>query len=86
MLELAGWDAPQANAERIMAMETKIANAHWTRAESRDRDKTYNAIELAHIEHTAPGFPWATFFKAAGVDYAERAVIRQGSLRLSISY
>ena len=79
MLELAGWDAPQANAERIMAMETKIANAHWTRAESRDRDKTYNPVELAHIEHTAPGFPWATFFKAAGVDYAERAVIRQGS-------
>ena len=79
MLELAGWDAPQDNAEKIMAMETKIAQAHWTRAESRDRDKTYNPVALADIADAAPGFPWATFFKAAGVDYAERAVIRQDS-------
>ncbi|MGH8074174.1 MAG: M13 family metallopeptidase [Lysobacter sp.] len=79
MLELAGWDAPQASAKNIMAMETKIAEAHWTRAESRDRDKTYNPVMLADIDTTAPGFPWATFFKAAGVDYADRAVIRQDS-------
>ncbi|GAB2613027.1 M13 family metallopeptidase [Novilysobacter erysipheiresistens] len=77
MLELAGWDAPQANAENIMAMETEIAEAHWTRAESRNRDKTYNPVMLAEIDAAAPGFPWATFFKAAGVDYADRAVIRQ---------
>ena len=79
LLELAGWDAPQDNAEKIMAMETSIAQAHWTRAESRDRDKTYNPVALADIADAAPGFPWATFFKAAGVDYAERAVIRQDS-------
>ncbi|KGM57798.1 peptidase M13 [Lysobacter arseniciresistens ZS79] len=79
MLELAGWDAPQASAKDIMAMETKIAQAHWTRAESRNRDKTYNPVALADLPQTAPGFPWATFFKAAGVDYADRAVIRQDS-------
>jgi putative endopeptidase len=79
MLELAGWDAPQANAEKIMAMETRLAQAHWTRAESRDRDRTYNPVALAELPQTAPGFPWATFFKAAGVDYADRAVVRQDS-------
>ncbi|MGY0556634.1 M13 family metallopeptidase [Lysobacter sp. A421] len=77
MLELAGWEQPQANADAIMAMETKIAEAHWTRAESRNRDKTYNPVMLADIDAAAPGFPWGAFFKAAGVDYAERAVIRQ---------
>src|SRR5690606_19930160 len=77
MLELAGWDAPEANAGRIMAMETRIARAHWTRAESRDRDKTYNPVALADIAKAAPGFPWATYFKAAGVDHADRAVVRQ---------
>ena len=30
MLELAGWDNPQGNAEAILALETKIAEAHWT--------------------------------------------------------
>ncbi|MDQ2701397.1 MAG: peptidase M13 [Pseudomonadota bacterium] len=79
MLELAGWDAPEANAGKVMAMETRIAQAHWTRAESRDRDKTYNPVALADIAQAGPGFPWATFFKAAGVDYADRAVVRQDS-------
>ena len=79
LLELAGWDAPKANADAIMAMETKIAQAHWTRAESRDRDKTYNPVAVAELPHAVPGFPWATFFKAAGVDHADRAVVRQDS-------
>ncbi len=79
MLGLAGWADPQANAEKVMAMETLIAQAHWTRAESRDRDKTYNPVDLDQMDATAPGFPWATFFTAAGVDQAERAVLRQNT-------
>ena len=77
MLELAGCADPQANAEKVVAMETRIAQAHWTRAESRNRDKTYNPVELDQMDAQAPGFPWATFFAAAGVDQAERAVVRQ---------
>lgn len=79
MLELAGWDDPAGNADRIMAMETKIAEAHWTRAESRDRDKTYNPVVLAELGNVAPGFPWPAYLAAAGVDYAENGVIRQDS-------
>ena len=77
MLELAGWDDPQGNAQKIMAMETRIAEAHWTRAESRDRDKTYNPVKFAELDTVAPGFPWQTYLAAAGVDYADAGVIRQ---------
>ncbi len=79
MLELAGWSQPQASANAILAMETRIAEAHWTRADSRDRDKTYNPVPLGELEAQAPGFPWATFLQAAGVDQAERAVLRQNT-------
>ncbi|KAF1720891.1 M13 family metallopeptidase [Pseudoxanthomonas wuyuanensis] len=79
MLQLAGWNRPEANAQAILALETRIAQAHWTRAESRDRDKTYNPLALADFGANAPGFPWATFFRAAGVDNAPRAVVRQDS-------
>ena len=79
MLELAGWDEPQQRAEDVMRMETRIAEAHWTRADSRDRSKTYNPVALEEFDTTAPGFPWSTFFNAAGVDYAEQAVVRQDS-------
>ncbi|RPD88853.1 peptidase M13 [Luteimonas sp. 100069] len=77
MLELAGWDNPQQNAEAILAMETRIADAHWTRAESRDRNKTYNPVELSAFATTAPGFDWEAYFHAAGVTQAPRAVVRQ---------
>ena len=77
LLEMAGWDDPQASADAIMAMETRIAEAHWTRAESRDRDKTYNPLALDGFEAHAPGFPWERFFAAAGVGHAPMAVMRQ---------
>ncbi|MBD9467959.1 peptidase M13 [Pseudoxanthomonas sp. PXM01] len=79
MLQLAGWAKPQENAKAILALETRIADAHWTRAESRNRDKTYNPLEMTAFATTSPGFPWASFFKAAGVDGAGRVVIRQDS-------
>lgn len=79
MLKLGGWPKPAANAKAILALETRIAEAHWTRAESRDRDKTYNPLALDGFAAKAPGFAWAKFFAAAGVDHAERAIVRQDS-------
>lgn len=77
LLTLAGWNDPQGSAEKVLAFETRIADAHWTRAQSRDRDKTYNPLPLGEFAAKAPGFPWATFFAASGVDHAQQAVVRQ---------
>src|SRR3712207_3892407 len=79
MGERAGWPTPAASAAEVVALETKIAEAHWTRAESRNRDKTYNPMTLADLQREAPGFPWETFWQAAGVDQAERAVVSQNT-------
>jgi putative endopeptidase len=79
MLTLAGWDEPQKNAADIVALETKIAEAHWTRAESRERDKTYNLTTIADLEKNAPGFPWKVALKEAGLDKVDHAVVRQNT-------
>ncbi|HET7436452.1 MAG TPA: M13-type metalloendopeptidase [Thermoanaerobaculia bacterium] len=79
MLGLAGWAEPEKNAADIVALETKIAEAHWTRAESRDRDKTYTPMTVAELEKTAPGFPWGLYFKASGLEKAPVAVVRQNT-------
>jgi putative endopeptidase len=79
MLRLIEWPEPEQNAAAIVAMETKLAEAHWTRAEGRNRDKTYNPTTFAELEKSAPGFPWTLFFKEAGLDKAERAVVRQNT-------
>jgi putative endopeptidase len=79
MLRLIGWDDPDKNAADVVAMETKIAEGHWTRAESRDRDKTYNPTTIAELEKNAPGFPWLVSFKAAGLDKADRVIVSQNT-------
>ena len=79
MLTMAGWANPDDAATKIVAMETRIAQAHWTRAESRDRDKTYNPMTLAQLQAQAPGFPWAKFWTAAGVAKADRAIVAQNT-------
>src|SRR5690606_12996825 len=77
LLGLAGWDDPEGNAKRVFDFEKSVAEAHWTRAESRDRSRTYNPVERAAFASTAPGFNWDRYFAAAGVEHAPRAVVRQ---------
>lgn len=77
MLGLAGWQQPEQSAGAIVALETEIARAHWTRAESRDRDRTYNPMTLAELQAQASGFPWTTFLSAAGIQNPQRAIVAQ---------
>jgi putative endopeptidase len=39
VLGYAGWANPAAAAKTIVDLETRIAEAHWTRAEGRDRTR-----------------------------------------------
>jgi putative endopeptidase len=72
MLTLAGEANAAARAAAILAFETKVAAASWTRVESRDANKTYNKMTLAQLAKAAPGFDFATLFTRSGasVDYA----------------
>ena len=79
MLTLIGWNEPEKSAADIVALETSLAEAHWTRAESRNRDKTYNLTTLADLEKNSPGFPWLIAFKEAGLDKVDHAVVRQST-------
>ncbi len=79
ILGLIGWDAPARHAADIVALETKLAEAHWTRAESRDRDRTYNPTTFEALEREAPGFPWRAWAEAAQVAGAAKAVVTQNT-------
>jgi putative endopeptidase len=79
MLGLAGWPNAEKAAADLVAMETRIAEAHWPREESRNRDKTYNPMTIADLQREAPGFPWAAYFNSAGIERAEKAVVAQKS-------
>jgi putative endopeptidase len=79
MLREIGWTDPDKHAAEIVAMETKLAEAQWSRAESRDRDKLYNPMTVAELETYAPGFPWSVYLDAAGLKKAERAIVMQNT-------
>src|SRR6185437_15710604 len=54
MLTLAGAKDAVARADALLALETNIAAAHWTAAERRNVDKTYNPMTVAQLAAFAP--------------------------------
>ncbi|ODU20893.1 MAG: peptidase M13 [Sphingomonas sp. SCN 67-18] len=76
---LAGEPNGAARAKAIVAFETGLAKVHWTRVESRDSDKTYNKWSRADFARRAPGFDWAAYLTAAGVDGQASYIVAQPS-------
>lgn len=74
----AGWDDAEGAAERILALETKLAEVQWSRVENRDRQATYNKMTVAELAEEAPGFDWQQLLQAADLDI-EELVVRQPS-------
>jgi len=66
MLSLAGEANADARAKAIVDFETQIAQASWTRIDSRDATKTYNKMTVAELQQQAPGFDFATWLKDSG--------------------
>ncbi len=56
-----------AKAEAIFKLETEIAAIHWSRADRRDADKTYNPMPSSELAQFAPGFPWAAALQESGI-------------------
>ncbi|MBW3558661.1 MAG: peptidase M13 [Proteobacteria bacterium] len=79
VLGYAGWADPQEAAKAVVAWETRIAQVHWTRAASRDRDKTYNPMTRAELARYAPGFPWQEYLRAAQLNGVNKIVLRQNT-------
>ena len=67
MLAMAGDKTAKRDAADILALETTIARAHWTKVESRDPVKTYAKVATKDLATTAPGFGWPAYLDAAGV-------------------
>jgi putative endopeptidase len=76
MLELAKQPDPQGAAQRILALETKLAEKQWDRARNRDRNATYNKFTQAELAQLSK-FDWPAFFTAAGVAQPGDVIVRQ---------
>lgn len=68
---------PAKMAEAVYALETRLAQAHWDRAVSRDPELTYTKLERAKLGTALPGLPVDAWLKQMGLDKAVAAVVRQ---------
>jgi putative endopeptidase len=66
MLALAGERNARSGAQRIAALETRIANDQWTKVQLRDPVKTYNPMTLPEYQKLTPGFDWVAFHDGLG--------------------
>ncbi|MBU2223578.1 MAG: M13 family metallopeptidase, partial [Gammaproteobacteria bacterium] len=75
--ELAGWENGSAAAATVFEVESKLAEAQWSRVQNRDRNATYNKMTLSELAAMAPGFDWQAFTSAAKVGAVSDVVVRQ---------
>ena len=75
MLKLAGIADADAKAQRIMALETKIAQGHASREDVNDVQKGNNPWARADFPKKAPGLDWNTYFAAAHLDGQSRFIV-----------
>ncbi|MFI7483923.1 M13 family metallopeptidase [Kocuria sp. M1R5S2] len=88
MLDLAGLPgrggttAAEA-AATVLAMETRLAAAHWDAVEARDVERMYNPVDVAGLRALAPGFPWTAWLEGAAPGHGpaafDRVIVRQPS-------
>ena len=77
LLKPAGMSEPTARAERIVALETKIATAHLDRTTSEDVHKANNSFSVGQLTSDAAGLDWNAFLSAAGLDKQPTFIIWQ---------
>jgi putative endopeptidase len=79
LMKLSGERDAEARAGAVLALETRLAQAHWTQVESRDADKTYNKLSRADLVKSAPTFAWNNYLEALGVSGQQSFLVRQPS-------
>ncbi len=66
LLQLAGAPHDAATIDGLLAFETSLAEAAFTRVERRNPKATYNRRTLAALQAEAPGFDWVAWLAAMG--------------------
>jgi putative endopeptidase len=77
ILSLIGWSDPEGSSDAVLAFESALANEHWTVAESRQVEKTYNPRPIRDLATLTGDFAWDAWADGAGVSHLETVVVVQ---------
>ena len=77
--QLAGFSDAEARADRIIALETRIAKLHWTPERSRDVQAVYNPMTRAQLRAFAPQLQWDRALSKLGLGNVNKVVVGEKS-------
>jgi endothelin-converting enzyme/putative endopeptidase len=86
--KLAGLSNPEGRADRILALETRIAKDQWTPERRRDPVATHNVMNRTQLMKLAPQMDWAESLRSMGlsaaktVDVAEPSAVAAAARRI----
>ncbi len=79
LFELAGVEGGADKAETLLALEHKLAEAHWTKEDNRDPVKSYNPKTPEELQQMAPKINWEVTLEASQVPGRDRYIVSQPS-------
>jgi endothelin-converting enzyme/putative endopeptidase len=75
----AGYEGGADRAERLLALETRLAEVMWTKEENRDWSKRYNPMNMDELNEMAPQINWALGFETAQIPVDSQFLVSQPS-------
>lgn len=75
MLAAAGIKDSAGAAGRIMALETRIAEQHMVKEQTRDLNKLYNMTAVDALPELMPGYDWTSFLAAADLGSLKQIIV-----------
>lgn len=83
---LAGIAGAEAKADAIIALERRIAEAHWTAERSRDVTQLINPMNRAQLDQLAPQFKWTQWLAQQGLGEVETIIAGQTTAITAIGH
>jgi endothelin-converting enzyme/putative endopeptidase len=77
--KLAGLPDAEGRADRILALETRLAKDQWTPERRRDPVATHNPMTRAQLMKLAPQFNWSETLKSMGLASAKKVDVAEPS-------
>jgi len=75
LLHFVSWPDADARAKDVVAFETRVAEASWTKAQQRDPVAVYNPMTVGELQKFAPDFAWKPFLDQAGLGKLDRVIV-----------
>lgn len=79
ILTSAGLENAADRAERLLALETRLAEVQWTKEDNRDPVKGYNPKTAVELREMSPEINWDITFEAAQIPARGRYIVGQPS-------